>query len=313
MEDFTIEREKSSAVDRSRRWMLTVPAFVEGQEEPSGAKRWTVEELTEALRPFEGAVFQLEAGSETGYQHFQTYLENDQPVRFEALKKRFPSAHLEAARKPRQACVAYCSKPETRILGPFWVGELRLEDFQGKRNDLEELREAVLLGESVDDLLEHGHASVLRVYGGLRELEAVRLKKTAGRTERTVTVEYHWGATGTGKTRGVFEKYGYEAVYRIIDYRHGALDQYAGEPVLFLDEFDSQVRFTELLGWLDRYPLQVSGRYRNKWAAWTTVILASNKPLSDQYAGQITDAQRAALERRIKTVVPYFAEGGAVQ
>lgn len=290
---------------RTRRWMLTVS--LSASDGADFNLEDVVREMDSCVSGLTGAVGQIERGDKTGYLHWQLYVEHRSALRFKQIKERFPTAHIGEARESRAVCVRYCTKEDTREYGPFWWGDIRLEDYQGKRNDLESLRDAVLMGTPVDELLATGHSSVLRVYNGLRELEAVLHKRTAGQTTRALSVEYLWGGTGTGKTFTTFERFGYENVYRLIDYGRGAMDQYAGEPVLFLDEFASQIKITELLGWLDVYPLQVSARYRNRWAMWTTVIIASNAPLDEQYrepsgSSTISAEQRRALERRIARV-----------
>lgn len=41
---------------------------------------------------------------------------------------------------------------------------------------------------------------------------------------RELQIEYIWGKTGVGKTRGVMEKYGYENVYRVTITRIPSMD-----------------------------------------------------------------------------------------
>lgn len=310
-------RENSSGGDsRSRRWMLTLRARLSASDAPEvdGVRRWTAEELTEVLGEFEGWCGQIEQGEETGYLHWQLYLEHGQPVRFESLRRKLPGAHLEQARKERLACVRYVTKEDTRVVGPFWHGDLRLEDFAGKRNDLEHLRNLILIdGMSAEDVL-YTHPHAWRYSKHLHELEAIHLKRTVGRKFRTVVGEYYWGKTGTHKTRGVFELYGYENVYRVIEYGTGCFDQYAGEPVLMLDEYRSQFPISKLLAILEGHPFQVSARYANKWAQWERVIVVGNDPLRDQYRAQdggsiIKHETRAALDRRFSVVRHYTGVG----
>ena len=48
---------------------------------------------------------------------------------------------------------------------------------------------------------------------------------------RQLEVTYIYGATGTGKTRGVMEKYGYSNIFRVTDYDH-PFDNYKGQDVI---------------------------------------------------------------------------------
>lgn len=318
----TVSDDSSSdSMDRTRRWMLTLPGRLDDSFDvvtENGAKCWTYLELKAELKEAGwSAAFQLEAGEETGYTHWQLYIEHDHVISFAGLKKRFPQAHLEVARTPRKVCVSYCTKQDTRLFGPFFEGNLRLEDSQGRRIDVEEMRDEILRGTTVDDvLLNFGGA--LRYVSGLRELEGAVRKKAASGVKRAVKVEYLWGKTGTGKTWSTFERFGFENVYCLPDYSNGAMDQYSGEEVLFLDEFASDVKITTLLKWLDIYPLQLSARYHNKWASWTTVIIASNSSLDEQYrdhlgVSSISAERRRALDRRIGRVAEVVGQGEFIE
>lgn len=92
-----------------------------------------------------------------------------------------------------------------------------------------------------------------------------------------------------------------EDVYRVTNYKH-PWDEYEGEPVLVLDEYNSQLDFQFLLNVLDRYPLRLPCRYADRYAGWTEVWIVSNKPLSGQYIYE-DEASRPALDRRIGEVI----------
>ena len=97
---------------RSSHWSVTInnptPADYE-QMEIARQKRWTV-------------AGQLEKGEE-GTEHLQLYVRTPQ-VRFAAVKKMFPRAHIEAARNPA-ALKQYVQKEETCLL--------KLNDTQAKK------------------------------------------------------------------------------------------------------------------------------------------------------------------------------------
>ena len=79
-------------------------------------------------------------------------------------------------------------------------------------------------------------------------------------------VTYVFGQTGKGKTRHILEKYGYENIYRVTDYDH-TFDGYIGQDVLVFEEFRSNLRISDMLNYLDGYPLNLPSRYYNKVAA----------------------------------------------
>ena len=106
------------------------------------------------------------------------------------------------------------------------------------------------------------------------------------------------------------EKYSYSGVYRVTDYSH-PFDSYAGEDVLLLDEYGSNLKIRDLLNYLDGYPLTLPARYSNRVACYTKVYIISNLCLSKQYPDIQFDspATFAALLRRIHTVIHYTAPG----
>jgi len=94
-------------VTTARRWMLTV-------------NNYSDEEI-EAIRQCHKIKFfcgQPEMG-ENGTLHFQCYIETVQPERLSAIKKICPRAHIEVARKPRAACISYCTKMDSRVSDPI--------------------------------------------------------------------------------------------------------------------------------------------------------------------------------------------------
>ena len=120
-----------------------------------------------------------------------------------------------------------------------------------------------------------------------------------------MTVKYIWGDTGSGKTRGIMDQYGYDNVYRVTNYNSGAFDSYAGQDIILFEEFSSQFPIEQMLVLLDGYPLMLPCRYANKVACYTKVYLTSNKPLSAQYVDVQSSNPRTfdALKRRITDVI----------
>lgn len=122
-------------------------------------------------------------------------------------------------------------------------------------------------------------------YTKLPHIDAARqtLLEEKFRTQfRMLRVEYLWGKTGVGKTRGIMERHGYDAVYRVTNYAH-PFDGYAGEDVILFDEFRSSLPVTDMLKYLDGYPVMLPARFHDKVACYTKVYLASNIPLDRQY------------------------------
>lgn len=280
--------------ERARRWMLTVPA--------EGEKGVSRNEIEAALEPYDSYLGQLERG-ESGYLHRHLVLVHSQPIRFSTLKNRLPTAHLETVRDLVK-CVAYVQKEATRVEDepPLVKGLIEVGPGQGHRSDLDDLRARILDGrETVDDLLmsdatawRHGRMTV--------DLVAARDRARLSSGTRNVQVRVIFGDTGTGKTRAAIDGLSrLGSVYRVTHWGPGAFDGYDGQNSIIFDEFTGQPALSELLTWLDVYPVALPARYRARQAAYSRVVLCTNTAPWDWYPWA-PKAQRAALARRLHLV-----------
>lgn len=98
---------------------------------------------------------QYEIGAE-GTRHFQGILKTGKQVRFSAVKRVFPRAHIEVARN-RKALEAYVKKEETRV-GEFQRTEIPnmfvFQDTIAKAFDMEELQRR-WLDEDISKMYKH--------------------------------------------------------------------------------------------------------------------------------------------------------------
>lgn len=299
---------------QSRKWLLTF-----NNPEKFG---YTHDNLRAALSMIKNLDYWClcdEIGKEGTY-HTHLFLFRKNPVRFQMLKNRFPTAHIDYCRGSTQENRDYVrkegkhagtDKEETNLKNTFEeYGECPIEE-QGKRNDLHQLYGMIKDGLSNYDIVESNPGYMLH----LDQIEDCRqvVRSEAFRNRfRELSVEYWSGKTGAGKTRSVMEMYDYQA-YRITDYQH-PFDAYTGQDVIIFDEFRSSLRIQDMLNYLDGYPLQLPCRYNNRTACYTKVYLLSNILLQEQYQ----DIQREYREtwnaflRRIHTVKT-FGESGVIR
>lgn len=239
-------------------------------------------------------------------------------IRFSTVKKLFPTAHIDPAKGSSEENRDYVQKSgkweddpkgETSVPDTFeeW-GELPVEQ-PGKRTDLAVLHQYLMDGRTNYEIMEINPDYMLSLDKIDRARQVIEEHRHRD-TFRQVEVVYIWGKTGTGKTRGVMEKYGYSSVYRVTDYSH-PFDSYTGEDVLLLDEYGSNFKIRELLNYLDGYPLTLPCRYTNRVACYTKVYIISNLCLSKQYVDiQVSSPETfRALLRRINKVVCYTGAG----
>lgn len=295
---------------QGRKWLLTINHPME--------KDWKHERIKDTLSLFPSISYYCMADEKGQTLHTHVFFTLKYPTRFSAVKKRFPEAHIDRAEGTAIECRAYVEKSgkwadgekaETSIPGTFeeW-GELPIER-QGERTDLALLYQFIKSGLSNYEIMEQNPDYMLSLDRIERARQAVK-EQQYRETFRLLETTYIWGATGTGKTRGVMERYSYSGVYRVTDYSH-PFDSYMGEDVLLLDEYNSNFKIRDLLNYLDGYPLNLPCRYSNRVACYTKVFLISNLPLSKQYTmEQYSDpATFAALLRRIHKVIRYTGSG----
>lgn len=115
------------------------------------------------------AIYQIERG-DNGTVHIQGYLELKTRKRLPQVKRILSErAHLEVARGSPDQNRSYCTKPESRIEGPFEHGTI--SKGKGKRSDIEAFVEAATQDLTEEQLISE-HASVLAKYP--RFVERVR-------------------------------------------------------------------------------------------------------------------------------------------
>lgn len=185
-------------------------------------------------------VFQREKAPETGTEHYQGYFEFTQPKWFTTIKKYLSKehigvdAHIEARRGKRSQAREYCMDEETRISPQYYEYGEFIED--GERTDLTDIMHDIENGMSFYDLSKKHGNRFIRVMKWAKEYRQSHLENKFKRVFRNMKVYYIYGSAGCGKTSYVFQKHGYDDVYRTTNYEFGWIDDYNGEKILFLDE-----------------------------------------------------------------------------
>lgn len=286
---------------RNRSWIGTIPA-----------EKFDQEAVEKALDEYT-YIGQLERGTELteanpeGYLHWQIYIENKNQIKLGTLINKLHGAHWEPRRGTRREAYEYCTKEDTSQGVQISNGTIDItKSEQGRRTDLEEFRTEILLkGKTANEVILE-EPTAWRYAAGLKALETAHREQRshyARSNFRDVHVSYIWGETGTGKTFGVYEKYGLENVFTVGEWRH-PFDNYNGQEVLLLDEFYSSLPLEVLLKVLDKYPYELDARYGKRQAEFTKVVMTSNEPLSTMYLQEQSLSPRKweALLRRIDEV-----------
>ena len=181
----------------------------------------------------------------TGTPHTHIFLLSDSPIRFSTIKNRLPVAHIERAYGSAQDNRDYVrkggkwadsDKAETVVAGTFqeW-GDMPSEKAE----------KAPLMVQ----IMEDNPALAFRVQQ-INTLRQTLLSEQYMKENRNVEVTYIYGATGAGKTRGIFAKHSPMDVCRITNYgskRGINFDGYSAQDVLVFEEFASQITIMVLL------------------------------------------------------------------
>ena len=208
------------------------------------------------------------------------------------------------------------NKAETAVAGSFeeygHVPEPQIE----KAPEMSALLEDITAGKTTTQIIRENPKLAFRV----KEIDVLRqtlLSEKYAEQNRAVEVQYIYGATGTGKTRGIYRRHGARDIYRVTNYRSGkgvSFDDYHGQDVIVFEEFASQLPIEEMLNLLDVYPLMLPARYSDKVACYTKVYITSNLPLSRQYQAvqQYHPETWKAFLRRIRTFTEYRENGAPI-
>lgn len=191
---------------------------------------------------------------------------------------------------------------------------------QGKRNDLDEIELLLNDGATPEEIFEVSfryrkyEKMIKSAYIDRRIKETPLIKESHN--------EWHVGNSGSGKTYYYYqlcEKFSPEKVYMTTDFENGGFDFYIDQgapPIIFLDEFKGNMRYSQLLTILDKYSrTQTHCRYANTYNLWTTCIITSIFPPDEVYFSMVENEKRDRdkidqLLRRIDVIVYHYKENG---
>lgn len=308
-----IKKDTQQKDTQHRAWQITI-----NNPEDKGYTHEVIKQKLDTLKAVNYIAMCDEVGQKAQTYHTHIYVHFSSGTRFSTLKNLFNEAHIDFARGSPRDNRDYITKSgkwedtekhNTNLKDTFEEYGNIPEYKQGKRTDLT----------AIYEMVEQGcdNAEIMKSYPDLSikymdKINRLRLEMQIAKYQselRNITVNYVFGATGTGKSRTIIEEHGAANVYRVTDYDH-MFDQYNGQPVLVFEEFRSSVKMQDMLNYLDIYPIALPARYTNKWAMFTTVYIVSNWRFEQQYEDLQKDINQtetyAAFMRRINGVVKYY-------
>jgi len=233
--------------DRSRTWCLTINNY--DLDDIENVKKLKYKYL----------IIGDEVG-ESGTPHLQIYFHLKSQAKFKVIKKKFPKAHIEPALGNDKQNQEYCSKQN--IL--FEDGEL---SEQGKRTDIETIREILTDGGNMRDIV-----SIAKSTQSIRMGE-IHLKYFEKKRNWKPHVSWYWGATGTGKSKRAHEEM--PDAYVAMETGTWWEGYDAHEDVIIDDMRKNFSTFSRLLVLLDRYETRVECKGGSRQFVPKRIIITS--------------------------------------
>ncbi len=193
-------------------------------------------------------------------------------------------------------CEAYCGKESSLV-------KLGVEPKQGERGDLKELKDQILSGDMTAEDVAVADPHTYHMYGRtLQQIETIALRKKF-RTEMT-TCTWYTGPSGAGKSHMVFADYSPETHF-IKDLSVDWWDGYCGQPIVILNEFRGEIKFSQMCALVDKWPMTVPIRCKESvpFLAREIRVACIKSPKEVYHRTAAEDGEPwQQFERRIKTV-----------
>lgn len=300
-----------------RSWfcVLNTPSSLFGDISPEDMVNKAIERWCDD-KPQRSCAVNYEIG-DNGNHHMHMVLVDDGKVRFTAIQKLFKGMHIEPTRGNKEQAEDYilkrgvfAEKSHTVVVPAIFRGKIKAN--QGARKDLEVIQELLEQGKTPNEIMD---ISInMRKYETLIRKQYFRIQVKAMPLSRDVTVYWHVGESGCGKSftyTQLCQEHGKDNVYLLTDYDSGGFDNYCAEPILFMDEFKGNMKFQTLLNYIDCYPVQIHCRYANAYALWNEVHITSVFPPEEAYLSMVEESLRdkdkkIQLLRRIKYVCYHY-------
>lgn len=229
---------------------------------------WTEEDIMGVQLLAEHAqylVYGKEVGK-CGTPHLQGYVYFKNARTWNIIQKHIPRCYKAKAFTLEEG-IAYCKKE-----GDFH--EFGVEPKAGRRTDLDAVKEEIVSGKRVDDIVLE-NPSIFHQYGRtLSKIEDVTMRKRF-RTEMTEGIWYI-GETGAGKSHKAFEGFTPETHY-VYPYDGDWCDGYAQQETLILNEFRGQIAYSRLLELVDKWPASLRRRGREPMPFTSKRVIVTSK------------------------------------
>lgn len=260
---------------------------------------WTKPELLEDYHDcVRYAIYGEEICPETKSLHWQSYIELKNPQRGSYIAKIYNDKKIKffVRKGSRDQARTYCQKDDRYEEIGVWIKG------QGHRSDLSTVVEELKEGKSLKEVMLDHPKTYCQFRNGLKDISAAIIKDNIPKF-RDVRVTLVTGPTGCGKTRLAMS----DATYKIQGHQMNWWQDYDGDKVICIDEYNNNVSIDELLALLDGYILRLNVKGSHTYAHWDKVYITTNLTI-DQLHEKAKSAHRQALFRRITEIVNFWDE-----
>jgi len=244
------------------------------------------------------AAFQLESAPDTGYLHYQGSFWLINRKRFQWIQKELGHFEYLQPQKgtPLQAWT-YGTKQETRVIGPWLLGECPVE---GTRSDLKDYVESCKANKS-DIELWNEHPTCMARYPGvpgkIRGLEPP-IRKNG------LQVLVFYGSPGLGKS--TFARRCFPGIYDIpISDKLWLTDRAYGKEMILFEDFAGEMPLKRLNRMLDPFPLEMEVKNGWVWYMPSVIVFTCNDPPHEWYDYSRRRDLKAQIYRRITWVINF--------
>lgn len=252
--------------------------------------------------------------SKDGRKHGHIAVSFEKAKKLKAVAKLFGNAHSEPMRGSKAEAIDYINKvgkyeEKGEIIFRKFGNAEKVKDRSGKRSDIDAIKSEIECGNiTAENIDEYIYANAENeTHARLIESTFMRhIKAKGGKEREEVEVIYVEGESGSGKTRGAYQRYPKAFKVNMDNKCAFPFDGYKGQETIILDELrPGFFKPAYLFQVLDRYPLNVNVKGSRCPALWTRVIITTSFPLDKWFTSaednEGQDNNRKQFKRRITT------------